>query len=205
MINFDKSVPFDPGYSQISFSFISNIQQYLIDYKKQKANHQKKFWLMKFEAPIIDLIEKSAAFYLGCQLWGGFIHERFKNNPLPIEGNSTEKLNPKELEELDCAIEAKAILEYIEMLNKDCKFLLKRPAKISDFITEILENYIEFAKINNNFIGVKITNDVKLPQNLSHFKTLSEIELDNLCEKIYETIKSCKIETLLNLGFYTKN
>lgn len=202
MNNFDKNVPFDPGYSQISFSFVNEINYITEQYKQIKAPHQKKFWLTKFEPTIVDLINKSTAFYLGCLLWGGFIHFRFKDSPKEITGNNTEKLSEAEKKELDCASEAKAILHYIESLDRDCKYFLKRATKVTSIIKEILNSYIEFAQINNNFVDVYNTKDIKLPKVLGHFATLSNEQLDKICEAIYATIESGKIEKLLDIGFF---
>lgn len=201
-IDFEKTVPFDPGYSPLSFSFIENIALANQEYSHLKANHQKKFWLTKFEPVIIEFINKSAAFYLGCLLWGGFISYRFKDTPKEISGNNTDNLSEKERKELDCAIEAKAMLEYIESFNKDFKYFFKRPSKIQPQIKEILENYVEFAKINNNFIGINKTSDIKTPKVIDHFKDLSNLQLDELCDKIYAIIESAKIADLLEIGFY---
>lgn len=199
---FKDTIPFDPGYSALSFSFIGNIALANQEYSKLKADHQKKFWLSKMEPTIVELINKSTSFYLGCLLWGGFIRNRFKDAPKNVSGNTTKELSQKELQELDCAAEAKAILNYIESFDRDCKYFLKRPAKISAPIVDVLENYIEFAKINENFKNVSTTNDVKLPHDLSHFEKLTNQQLDKLCEDIYATIASGKIENLLEIGFY---
>ena len=205
MTNFDKNIPFDPGYSKISFSFSEQIFYITNAYAQLKTPHQKKFQLSRIEAPILELLNKSAAFYLGCMLWGGFVHNRFKNEPKELLGNETNDMNEKELQEIDCSAESKFILQYIETFDKDCKYFFKRPAKISPILKEIFENYIEFAMLNNNFINVNRTDEIKLPKALEHFKDLSNEQLDTLCEKIYATIDSEKIETLLNVGFYMNN
>ncbi|MFA7658480.1 MAG: hypothetical protein WCY19_03510 [Candidatus Gastranaerophilaceae bacterium] len=202
MKKFNKTVPFDPGYSKTSFSFAEQISCLTGAYNKTKAPHQKKFQLNRLEPLILDLINKSVAFYLGCMLWGGFIHERFKREPKEILGNSTKNLSEKELQEIDCSAEAKFIFQYIESFDRDCKYFLKKPANISAFIPEILRSYVEFANINKNFVNINKTDEIKLPGVLSHFGTLTNNQLDALCEKIYEIIDSGKIETLLELGFY---
>lgn len=202
MKQFKDTVPFDPGYSKISFSFIENIEIAKKEYGSLKANHQKKFWLTKSEPTLVDFINKSAAFYLGCMLWGSFIHYRFKEEPKEISGNNTAGLSEEELQELDCAVEVKSILEYIKSLDRDFKYFINRPAKISPIIKEILESYVEFAKINNNFINVNKTDEVKPPKAFAHFKKLTNKQLDSLCGKIYECIESNKIENLLEIGFY---
>lgn len=204
MKDVSKSVPFDPGYYTISFSFLEQIYPLIENYNQIKVPHQKKFQLTRIEPLILSLINKSSAFYLGCMLWGGFLNQRFKNPPKEISGNNTLNLSAKELQELDCGAEPKIILEYIKEFDRDCKYFLKRPSTISDFIPEILNSYIEFAKNNENFVKIIYTSDIKLPKELEHFKKLSNSQLDELCEKIYEAIGSNKIEKLLDLGFYNK-
>lgn len=167
-----------------------------------KTFAQKKFWMSKYESTIIEFINKHSAFYLGCILWGGFIHFRFKDEPKEISGNTTADLSKEELENLDCALEVKASLEYIKNFDRDCKYYLNHNSKISSFIVQILESYVEFAKLNNNFIGINKTDQIKTPQIISHFESLKPKELDNLCEKINSAIESKKIENLLEIGFY---
>lgn len=199
MHKFEKTVPFDPGFSSISFSFIENITVATQEFIQLKANHQKKFWLAKYEPVIVDFINKSSAFYLGCMLWGAFIHFRFKDSPKEISGNTTLELSEAQQQELDCAKEARAILEYIKSFDRDCKYFINRSAKIAPQIKEILENYIEFASINNNFISTKMTSDIKIPKAYIHLEKMTEEQLDELCEKIYLVIESKRIEDLLKI------
>ena len=196
------SIPFDPGYSPLSFSFMENIAYITRDYNNLKALPQKKFKLTQLEPSILDLITKSTSFYLGCMLWGGFIHCRFKNEPKEISGNHTLKLSDDDKKALDCAEETKFTLNYIEMFDRDCKYFLKKPAKVSAFIIKILENYNEFAELNENFINVKNTADIKLPKALAHFKNLTNDQLDDLYNKIMAVIDSKKVENLLEIGFF---
>lgn len=203
MQNFDKNVPFDPGYSKLSFSFPEQINYLMKNYYQLKTPSQKRFQLTLLEKPIVEIINKSTAFYLGCILWGGFIHFRFKDNPKDILGNNTNNLTQEELKELDCAQETKSILGFIQEINRDFKYYLKRGLKISPKITEFLNSYIKFAKINNNFIGVNNTKDIKIPDKIAHFEKLRNEQLDKLCEIIYSAIDSNKIETLLETSFYT--
>lgn len=203
MRNFETIVPFDPGYESMAFSFIEQIQNIKNYYAQLKNKAQKTLWLPQVEPQIIKLIEFSASFHLGCILWGGFIGCRFKSNPKEILGNTLQYLNKEELAKLDCAADAKAVLEYIKNFDKDCKYFLKRPMKISPFLIEVFESYIEFAELNENFVNTKTTKDVKLPKALKHFKKLSDAQLDELCDKIYEIIApNDHLLALLDLGFY---
>ena len=200
--NFDLTVPFDPGFSEFSFDFTRAIKSSTESYNKIKATHQKKYWLATLEPAVVDYINAGSAFYLGCILWGGFIHFRFKDSPKKISGNDTENLCENDLKNLDCASQAKAMLEYIKVLNKDCKYFLRRESKVSGQAVENLEGYVEFAQINNNFIGIKNTSDIKIPKCIKHFEDLSNEQLDKLCEKIYSAIDEGTIGNLLKVGFY---
>lgn len=200
METFKDKVPFDPGYSAIYVPIIGDIEAFAQEYSKLKASHQKKFWLVKFEPQVTNLIEKNSAFYLGCMLWGGFLHFRFPNKE--ITGNSTSNISEAERSKFDCAEEVKIVLNFIKNLDRDFVYLLKRHSKVSKFTREILENYVEFAKENKNFIDTKNTNDIKIPELVEHFKDLSPDKLDELYVKIKNAINTSDSNALLNIGFY---
>lgn len=206
MRNFETTVPFDPGYSEKAFSFTEAIKTTQECYAQLTSNSQKKIWLPQAEPEVLKLIELNAAFYLGCILWGGFLANRFKDDPKEIEGNTTLNLSDAEKKDLDCAADAKAALEYIKSFDRDCKYFVRRPMKIKPIIKKIYESYIEFAELNNQFVDVRTTADIKTPKAISHFKGLSYDMLDMLCESIYMIINTEQLLFgLLDLGFYEVN
>ena len=200
MENFKDKVPFDPGYSAIYVPIIGDIEAFAQEYSKLKAAHQKKFWLVKFEPQILNLIEKNSAFYLGCMLWGGFLHFRYPNKE--ITGNATSNISKEERERFDCAEEVKIVLNFIKNLDRDFVYLVKRHSKVSKFTREILENYVEFAQINKNFVDTKNTNEIKIPEVVEHFKDLSPEKLDELYSNIKNAINTSNSKALLDIGFY---
>src|SRR5574344_198982 len=202
MQKFNKTVPFDPGYKVLSFPFMGSVDMLNQQFSALKANHQKKFWLIKNEYKIVDFIRKNTAIYLGCMLWGAFLAYRFKKNPIEIVGNNTVGLSKEALQNLDCASEVKFALEYIKLLERDMKYYVGKSFKIDNIIPEILENYIEFNEINDNFKEIKFTNQVLLPKRFEHFSNFSENDLDILCEKIFDAISHVSHEDILNLKFY---
>jgi len=203
MRNFETTVPFDPGYAPKAFSFIEQIKNIKDCYAQLTTNAQKKVWLPKAEPEIVKLIELNAAFHLGCILWGGFLANRFKDSPKEISGNTTLDLTEEEKKDLDCAADAKEALEYIKNFDRDCKYFLRRRMKIRPIIKEIYKNYVEFAELNDNFINLRTTADVKTPKVISHFKNLSNEQLDVLCESIYMIINTEELLFgLLDLEFY---
>lgn len=206
MRNFETTVPFDPGYAEKAFSFIEAIKTTQGCYAQLTSNSQKKIWLPQAEPEILKLIELNAAFYLGCILWGGFLANRFKDSPKEISGNTTLDLGEQEKSELDCAADAKAALEYIKGFDRDCKYFVRRPMKIKPIIKKIYESYVEFAELNNQFVDVRTTSDIKVPNAVAHFKDLSNDQLDVLCESIYMIINTEELLfCLLDLGFYKVN
>lgn len=204
MKNFDKTVPFDPGYSDLAFYFEDQVSYHMGAYNQIKVPHQKKFQLIKLEPLLLDLIDKSTSFYLGCMLWGGFLSSRFKGESKEITRNTPAGMSEEQLNAIDCTEEPREIIDFIKNFDRDCKYYLNRPAKVPAFNLEILNAYIEFAQINDNFIKVKTTSDVKLPKLFSHFEKLSKEELDELCDKIYAVIATGKIEGLLEIGLFKK-
>lgn len=205
MKQFENGVPFDPGYSTIACSFIDNISCITSEFTQLKELHKKKFKLKLIEPSIIELINKCSAFYLGCILWGAYIHYRFKDSPKEILGNNTKDLTSEEIKELDCAEETKFMLEYITQLDRDCKYFLRKPASVPEFIITILKNYNEFAALNKNFIHVNKTDDIKIPADFKYFSDMTDKQLDDLCLKIFEIIESKNIEKILEIGLIDKN
>ncbi len=83
-------------------------------------------------------------------------------------------MSEEEFKDFDCAYEVKIIIDCIKFLDRDCKYILKRPFKIKPIITEVLNNYVDFAQINNNFRTTKITSDIKFTKILRQiFKNVS--------------------------------
>lgn len=201
MVDNIKSVPFDPGYSPISFSFMANIADLTRDYVNLKTMHQRKFKLLQLEPKIVEMIEKSSAFYLGCLLWGGYLASRFQDEPKMIEGNYTLKLSDEEKSQVDCTQETRFTLDYIKQFERDCKYYLNNSPKIAPKIIEILTSYNEFAELNKHFVNVEKTSDIKLPKIVEHLKELGSAELDKLREKIMCVIASDKIEGLYEIDF----
>jgi len=202
MNKYEQGVPFDPGYSSISVYLPEHAIPFLQEMESLKAPHQKKFRLSTGEKALKSLINISRAFYLGCMLWGAYVHYRFKDSPRNILDNPYIKLNEEEAGKVNVNQEIDFTKEFLIRIDKDYKYFLKKPLDIDKNISEILESYREFANINNNFLKTASTSDIKIPNSLKHIQNLSNAELDILHDKIYEVIKSEKLDNLLSLGFY---
>lgn len=198
----NQKVPFDPGYSKFWVSFPEDIETYISEIKAIKSPHQKKFMFTNLENKMQKIYRQVASLYLGCMLWGGYIASKFKNNPAGISGNLALEMPEEELKVLDHSLEADIMIQFVPVFDRDCKYFLNKPFKISSEIIEILSAYKEFALLNNNFKTTSNTSEVKLPAVMQHFSTLSDDKLDILYNKIQEIVNSDKIELILELGFY---
>ena len=197
-----KKVPFDPGFSEFTTSFPKESYDYLDEIAGLKQNHQKKFAFIHLENQIVPIIKLCSSFYLSCILWGSYLFWKYKNDVREIEGNPIFSLSEEDKNELKNNNEIDFILEFINKFEKSAKFYLKRSSRINSEYIKYFEAYKQFLKLNDDFINLKFTNEIKLPAEVAHFENFSEQKLDELKQKLDEIINSGKLENILNLGFY---
>lgn len=203
MDQFEKGVPFDLGLSNWFISFPDYVKNNVGEPTKLKSINQIKFKLSQSEHGITKYFEKCASVFLGCMLWGGYLSAMYKDNPKEILNNPVLDLSDEEFEKREYySNEPTYIIEYLNDFDRKCRFYLKRPFKINDQLIDITNNYIKFVEMNNNFRYTRSTSDIKLPDALNHFQTLTKEKLDELYILFSDIIKSDKIENLLNIGYY---
>lgn len=194
-MDFEKGVPFDPGYSQHTYVFSEHIESIYNIMKSIKAPHQKRFQFKVFQPKITSLFQNSAAFYLGCLLWATFIKQNFKDSPKEILDNhfyGREMKDEKEnfVEEVDF------LIDYCGQFEKDCKYYLGKNEKLPSNWTRVLLLYKDFLTINENFNAVKTTADLKLP---APIKELSKEDLEIVYKTINSVTKSGRLEGLFGV------
>ncbi len=203
MTDFEKEVPFDPGWSKFSTSFMDYVEFSVGNILKLKVPNQVKFQITKHEAGIVKKFKACASVYLGCVLWGGYLKTRFKDSPKSIMGNPAEGMSQEQAEEKFLyREEPEYMLDYLDKFNKNFKRYVKRPSKVAPEIAGIIKAYLEFLQINHNFGDVVSTDQIKLPAALSHFDDLSPEKLDELKDKIFNIIATDRLEDILEIGFY---
>ena len=200
--NTKEKVPFDPGYSKFTASFPKEAITHLEEVSKLKQNHQKKFALTNLESQVVPMIRLCASFYLGCVLWGSYLSIKFKDDAREIEGNPVFLLSEEERTKLCYNEEIELITDFINKLEKASVFYLKRSSRLNPELVPYFEIYDKFIRLNDNFINLKSTDEIKIPEEMSHFKKHNSKKLDELKQKIYEIINSEKLEGLLELGLY---
>ncbi len=199
MPNFEKSVPFDPGFGANVYDLRENAEAVAFEISKYKSPHQKKFYFSRFEPALMNIINNNAGFYLGCILWGAYIHFRFKDNPKAISGNSYLDISDEEIININFTQNIDFIINYLPKFDKDCKYFLGKPSGVNKDIIKILENYREFVLLNNGFLRTTNTSDVKIPKDFNYLEEKSSEELDSLYTKIDAVIQTGKLEEILSL------
>lgn len=191
-MNLEKSVPFDPGYSQHSYQFSENIEAVYNVLKSIKTPHQKKFQFKVFQPKIVMMYENSVAFYLGCLLWASYIKKAFSEAPKEISDNN---FYDKEIDD-DIFSEINCLTDYFSQYEKDCKYYLSKPCLLNEEWLRIINVYKDFLTVNDNFKKVKDTSDLRLPKEI---KDISPQDLSIILEKIEAVTVSGKLEELFEV------
>lgn len=184
------NVQFDPGFIQHMSAFEPNIEYVYSSLNSCRNFNQKKMQFKMFYPKIQSLLKNYLGFYLGCILWAVYIKSLGEK---PITGNlcyGGEFSENETLEEVDF------IKAYIEQLKKDAKYYLNQDFSIDEESLKVLDVYREFLKVNEGFVKVQTTTDVKLPESL---KTPSADDLQEILEEIEKVIENGKLHELFTL------
>ncbi len=199
MPNFEKSVPFDPGFGPNVYDLRENVEAVAFEISKYKSPHQKKFHFSRFEPALMNIINNNAGFYLGCILWGAYILYRFKDNPKEISGNPYVGVSEEQLKDINFTQNIDFLIEYLPKFDKDCRFFLGKPSRISEDLNKILESYREFVLLNGGFVKTVSSSDVQIPESYKYLEKLNRDELDSMYGKIKAIIETGKLEEILSL------
>lgn len=176
-----KEVLFDPGFVQHMAAFVPNIEYAYNSLSQYKNFNQKKQQFKMYYPKIQSLLKNYLGFYLGCMLWAIYI-KQFDNatimNNLCFGG---------EYDETETLAEIDFIKNYTEQLKKDVKYYMGQDFSIDSTSLNIIDAYREFLKLNEGFVKVQTTNDIKLPQDLKTPSNLEEI--NNEIEKVVQSGK----------------
>ena len=186
-IDTKDNVQFDPGFIQHMSAFEPNIQYVYNSLNSCRNFNQKKMQFKMFYPKIQSLLKNYLGFYLGCILWALYIKSLGEKQ---IVGNlcyGGEFSEAETLEEVDF------IKQYIEQLKKDAKYYLGQNYSVEEKSLQVLDTYREFLKINEGFVKVQTTSDVKLPENL---KSVDETNMKEIIDGIEKVIENGKLHEL---------
>ena len=175
-IDTKDNVQFDPGFIQHMSAFEPNIQYVYNSLNSCRNFNQKKMQFKMFYPKIQSLLKNYLGFYLGCILWAVYIKSLGEK---PIAGNLCYGGDFSETETLE---EVDFIKSYIEQLKKDAKYYLGQNFSIDEESINVLDAYREFLKLNEGFVKVQTTADVKLPASLKSVDEAAFITIENVHE-----------------------
>lgn len=190
-IDTKDNVQFDPGFIQHMSAFEPNIQYVYNSLNSCRNFNQKKMQFKMFYPKIQSLLKNYLGFYLGCILWAVYIKNLGEK---PIAGNLCYGGDFSETETLE---EVDFIKSYIEQLKKDAKYYLGQNFSIDEESIKVLDAYREFLKLNEGFVKVQTTADVKLPASL---KSVDEAGLKEILVGIEQVIENGKLHELFALS-----
>lgn len=190
-IDTKDNVQFDPGFIQHMSAFEPNIQYVYNSLNSCRNFNQKKMQFKMFYPKIQSLLKNYLGFYLGCILWAVYIKSLGEK---PIAGNLCYGGDFSETETLE---EVNFIKSYIEQLKKDAKYYLGQNFSIDEESIKVLDAYREFLKLNEGFVKVQTTADVKLPASL---KSVDEAGLKEIFVGIEQVIENGKLHELFALS-----
>ncbi len=194
----DKSKAlFDPGFNPVLNHFFPVYYEFLNAFNStNKPANKKRLYLMS--APVLKTSLKSTVgFWKGCMLWALWLKHNFKNNPQPIEGNSMSELNENEIGLINKQNEI--IENYFNNYSSDVKRYLGVSAQLPSEYRKIFDDYKQFTELNNHFVSVKMTNELKLPE--AYNKDYTDEEMEKLFNSVQEIINKKDLSLFIELNF----
>lgn len=186
----EKIILFDPGFAPLVIDSIGQVGYTYYMFSAVPDLKLKRLNFLHIYNKLQKLLKTNIAFYLGCLMWASYI-KKFDN--YKIEGN---KLLGEDCKEEEYTSEIDFLIDFIvNQLPRDCKYYQNRKYIPDEKYLPILKTYRDFLVLNKGFVECDNTNQIALPKNI---KNLSDIEKDNLNEKIQQALLNKNIDELLD-------
>lgn len=185
------TVKFDPGIGELVLNFNDFINDVYSQLMGLKTIHQKRARFKLYSPKIMRYMKNNISFYLGCLVWAYIISN--EKIPKEIVGNSFYNLPDDQKDNFDYMLQVNFLENYFECYERDTLYYSGKKEEIPSDWKLILSLYSEFLEINNGFLSVKMTSDIKLPNNLPEFSSISELH-----SVIQNAIDKNDLEIILN-------
>lgn len=190
-----EKVKFDPGFAPFVDDFIASFDIVNQIMASVPTFQQKKFKFRILHQDILKLVKNNVSFYLGCLLWAYFLVNNYNNSPREIDGNPFYNLNEDKIKTFDFFEQIDFIINYFSQYEKDTKYYMGKALSLNPNWLKILKIYKEFLFINNNFVEVKTTSELCLPDDLKN--KVFDFDIEKI---IKDSIDSKNIEKLIELN-----
>lgn len=188
----DKSVKFDPGFAPYVLAFGGSYDYIESEVRKFKNISQRKQKYKSMEPSLFKLADNVVAFYLGCLLYASYLNLYFEE-AVKIDGNDFYGLDEEYCRNSEVRAEVKSLEKFLTMHEKS-PFATQ---KINPIYKKIVAEYENFLDINNYFVKIQTTKDLKLPKLCNPIKKYSKEELEEILDTVKAAIEKGEIENLL--------
>ena len=176
------TVKFDPGIGELVVDFnefVNSVYSQLMHFKNMS---QKRARFKIYANKIEKSMENNIAFYYGCLMWAYYIVAENKNNPKEIVGNIFLNMSEEQKADYDYLIQVNFMENYFDSYERDFAYYTGQKKIVSQKWKTILDVYSEFLTLNDGFVNVKMTSDIKLPARLNNIT----VDVKSLIDKAIE-------------------
>ena len=168
------SVPFDPGYSELTldlWSIAYTVEQDLLSLSQ--LPRKTRYYCACFPK-LYKALLNNIAFYKGCMAWAFYIMNKHLEEE--IEGNKFLDMNDEEKSQYAPCDGIDFLIEYISKFESDVKYYRVKNAVIPQNTKDMLKTYREFIAINEGFINSRKVSDLKPVENMAFSVSCDEIK-----------------------------
>lgn len=180
-----KGLEFDPGFAPYLMDFSSTIEYLYMDINRFKNFGQKKMKFLQYHKKMLQVLNNSIGFYIGCLMWASYIKTEPKQEIL------SNHCFGKEYNESANTAETQYILKFLEMYPRDMKYFLAQNYTFDENIINLVKVYEEFLVINKGFVESKYNKDIKIPE------TVKTTDAKNYKEEIEKVLKTNDLSNLI--------
>ncbi len=176
------SVLFDPGIGELVIDFNEYINKIYSQLMSLRSINQKRTKFRFYANSIEKAIKNNIAFYLGCLLWALYLSKEYENNPKYVSGNIFFSMSESEKQNYDYKIQVNFLENYFDSFERDYLYYSGKKYTIPEQWKKILQLYSQFLDLNEGFVNLEKTSDIKLPEMLKNININFNIE--NLINKV---------------------
>ncbi len=190
-----NTVKFDPGIGELTVDFNSYVNEVYSQMMSFRTIHQKRARFKLYANKIEKYMKNNISFYAGCLLWAYYLYNENIDSPKEIEGNSLLNLTDEQKDDYDYMLQVSFMQNYFESFERDMLYYTGKKYVIPENWKNILSLYSEFLELNNGFVDLHKTSEIKLPKKLEKMKF--SFDINKLIEK---AIKEKDLEMLSDVA-----
>ena len=169
------SVPFDPGYSELTQDLWSIAYTVEEDLQSMSQLPRKTRYYNACFPRLYKALLNTIAFYKGCMAWAFYIINKCPDEV--ITGNPFLNMSEEKKSDYAPCDGIDFLIEYLAKFESDVKYYRVKNAQIPQNTKDVLKIYREFIAINEGFINTGKVSDLKTVDNMNFSIPLEEIKM----------------------------